>query len=55
MESLIQEAVPNPQREVIAEAVNVIIYIEKNQQNRQIREMVSVEGFANGQYLLKPI
>jgi P-type conjugative transfer ATPase TrbB len=55
MESLIQEAVSNPQREVIAEAVNVIIYIEKNQRNRRIREMVSVEGFVNGQYLLKPI
>jgi type IV secretion system protein TrbB len=55
MESLIQEAVPNPQREVIAEAVNVIIYIEKDQQNRRIKEMVSVEGFVNGEYLLKPI
>jgi P-type conjugative transfer ATPase TrbB len=55
MESLIQEAVPNPQREVIAEAVNVIIYIEKDQQSRRIKDMVSVEGFANGQYLLKPI
>ena len=55
MESLIQEAIPNPQREVIAEAVNVILYIEKNQQSRRIKEMMSVEGFANGQYLLKPI
>jgi type IV secretion system protein VirB11 len=55
MESLIQEAVPNPQREIIAEAVNIIIYIEKCQQNRRIKEMVSVEGFENGDYLLKPI
>jgi type IV secretion system protein VirB11 len=55
MESLIQEAVPNPQRETIAEAVNVILYIEKYLQSRRIKEMVSVEGFENGEYLLKPI
>ena len=55
MESLIQEAIPRPQPEIIAEAVNVILYIEKYRQSRRIKEMVSVEGFENGEYLLKPI
>ena len=55
MESLILEAIPNPQREMIAEAVNLIIYIEKYQQSRRIKEMVFVEGFENGQYLLNQI
>jgi P-type conjugative transfer ATPase TrbB len=55
MESLIQEAILSPQREVIAEAVNIILYIEKYQQSRRIKEMVSVEGFENGEYLLKQI
>jgi type IV secretion system protein VirB11 len=55
MESLIQEAIPHPQREVIAEAVNIILYIEKHQQSRRIKEMVSVAGFENGDYLLQPI
>jgi P-type conjugative transfer ATPase TrbB len=55
MESLIQEAIPVPQREVIAEAVNIILYIEKYRQSRRIKEMVSVEGFENGEYLLKSI
>ena len=55
MESLILEAIPNPQRELIAEAVNLIIYIEKYQQSRRIKEMMSVEGFEDGQYLLNQI
>ena len=55
LESLILEAIPNPQRELIAEAVNLIIYIEKYQQSRRIKEIAAVEGFENGQYLLKQI
>jgi type IV secretion system protein VirB11 len=53
--SLIQEGIPDPQWEMIAEAINIIIFIEKYQQSRRIKEMASVEGFENGEYLLKPI
>jgi P-type conjugative transfer ATPase TrbB len=55
LSSLIQEEIPDPQREMIAEAINIIIFIEKYQQSRRIKEMVSVAGFENGEYLLKPI
>jgi P-type conjugative transfer ATPase TrbB len=55
IESLVQEAIPNPSRGMIAEAINIIIYIEKTSTGRQIKEMVSVEGFKNGEYVLKPL
>jgi len=55
LEQLIQEAIPTPQKELIAEAVNVIVFIERYQHGRRIREVVEVEGLQGGDYLLKPI
>lgn len=54
LEQLIQEAIPTPQKELVAEAVNVIIYMERYQHSRRIREIVRVDGF-DGDYILKPI
>jgi len=55
LEQLIQEAIATPQKELIAEAVNVIVFIERYQHGRRIREVVEVEGLQGGDYLLKPI
>jgi P-type conjugative transfer ATPase TrbB len=57
LEQLVQEAIPNPQRELIAEAVNLVVYLERcpGKCGRKIRGIVSVAGFANDQYILQPI
>lgn len=55
LEQLIQEAIPNPQRELIAEVVNVIIYIERYQHSRRIKEICRVKGFDGSKYQLQTI
>jgi P-type conjugative transfer ATPase TrbB len=52
IEQLIQEASNSPMRELIAEAVDLIVSITKadNQPGRLIQEVVSVSGFADGTY-----
>jgi type IV secretion system protein VirB11 len=55
LEQLIQEAIPAPQKELIAEAVNVIVYIERTARGRQIKEIVSVAGLGADRYILKSI
>lgn len=54
LEQLIQEAIPTPQQALIAEAVNLIIYIERYRHSRRLREIVRVDGFA-GDYILRSI
>jgi P-type conjugative transfer ATPase TrbB len=55
LEQLIGEAVSNPQRELIAEAVNLIIYIERFQNGRRIKEIAAMEGLDGTKYSLKQI
>ncbi len=55
LEQLIQEAIPNPQKALIAEAVNVIVFIARHRQGRVIKELVEVTGFDNNDYVLKQI
>ncbi|MGE5607300.1 MAG: P-type conjugative transfer ATPase TrbB [Bacteroidota bacterium] len=55
LEQLIQEAIPNPQRELIAEAVNIVVFITRYQKNRLIQEVVAVEGFKHDEYIIKSI
>lgn len=55
VESLVLEAVQTPQRETIAEAINFIINIEKYHTGRRIKEIFSVEGLKDGEYVLKEI
>jgi len=52
IEQLIQEASNSPMRELIAEAVDLIVSITKadNQPGRLIQEVVSVSGFGDGTY-----
>jgi P-type conjugative transfer ATPase TrbB len=55
LEQLIQEAIPNPQKELIAEAVDLIVFIARHQHTRLIKEVVRVAGFRNHDYQLTPI
>lgn len=50
LEQLTAEASQQPMREVIGEAVDVVISIERTPTGRRVREVISVEGFAGGQY-----
>jgi type IV secretion system protein VirB11 len=57
LEQLVQEAIPNSQRELIADAVNLVVYLERSpgKCGRKIREIMGVAGYINGRYILKPI
>lgn len=55
LEQLIQEAVITVPKELIAEAVNIVIHIERVGHGRRIREIVSVGGFSEGKYDLSNV
>lgn len=50
MEQLIAEVSANPMQQLIAEAVNVVVCIEKTPTGRKIKEIITVDGFKNGEY-----
>jgi len=45
IEQLVLEVARNPMRELIGEAVNVIVYIERTPEGREIKELCRVRGF----------
>jgi P-type conjugative transfer ATPase TrbB len=53
MEQLIAEATPAPMGALIGEAVNVIVSIAKTAEGRRVKEVLSVRGFEDGQYLFE--
>jgi len=55
LEQLIQEAIPTPQKALIAEAVNLIVFIERYRHSRKVKEIAEVTGFEKGQYVLQSI
>lgn len=55
LESLIQEAIPSPQPQLIAEAVDIVIYIERAHFSRRVKEMAFVTGYKDGVYQLEYI
>lgn len=55
LESLIQEAIPSPQPQLIAEAVDIVIYIERVHFFRKVKEMAFVNGYKDGAYQLEYI
>lgn len=55
LESLIQEAIPSPQPQLIAEAVDIVIYIERVHFSRKVKEMAFVNGYKDGVYQLEYI
>jgi type IV secretion system protein TrbB len=55
LEQLIQEAVITVPRELIAEAVDIVIHIERVGHGRKIKEISRVEGVEAGRYLMTGI
>jgi type IV secretion system protein VirB11 len=51
LEQLTAEVSQQPMREVIGEAVDLIVSIERTSTGRTIRDVIEVEGFAGGRYL----
>jgi type IV secretion system protein VirB11 len=52
LEQLIQEAVITVPRELIAEAVDIVIHIERVGHGRKIKEISRIEGVEAGKYLM---
>ncbi len=50
LEQLTAEVSQQPMREVIGEAVDLIVSIERTSKGRVVRDVLHVEGFANGRY-----
>ena len=55
LEQLIQEAVITVPRELIAEAVDIVIHIERSGHGRKIKEISRIEGVEAGKYLMARI
>jgi len=55
LEQLIQEAIPTPQKALIAEAVNIVIFIERYRHSRRVKEIVEVTGFTDGEYAIRTL
>jgi type IV secretion system protein VirB11 len=56
LESLVAEATSVPQQTLIAEAVDLVVFIDEEPAlaaGRKIRELLLVTGYANGQYLVE--
>ena len=55
---LVAEAVPYPRPQLIADAVHIVVSIQRDGQHpvgRTIKEIVRVTGYENGHYILEPI
>ena len=55
LEQLTAEVSQQPMREVIGEAVDVVISIGRTPGGRRVREVIAVERFADGQYITMPL
>lgn len=55
LEQLTAEASQQPMREVIGEAVDLVVSIERTPTGRRVREVIHVEGFADGRYQIETI
>lgn len=53
LEQLTAEASQQPMREVIGEAVDLVVSIERTPTGRRVREVMRVEAFAGGQYQIE--
>ena len=55
LEQLIQEVVVTVPRALVAEAVDLVVYIEGRGRARQVQEIVQVTGISQGDYVLQPV
>lgn len=53
LEQLTAEASQQPMREVIGEAVDLVVSIERSPRGRTVREVLHVEGYASGNYQIQ--
>lgn len=53
LEQLIQEAVVTVSRDLIAEAVNLIVHIERYGNNRKVADIIEVKGVDSGRYITR--
>jgi type IV secretion system protein VirB11 len=51
LEQLTAEASQQPMQEVIGEAVDLVVSIERTGKGRRVREVIHIEGYRNGHYL----
>lgn len=53
LESLVAEATPAPMQSLIAEAVDLVVFIDEEADlaaGRKVRQLLLVNGYENGQY-----
>ncbi|EJT00815.1 ATPase, T2SS/T4P/T4SS family, partial [Rhizobium sp. CCGE 510] len=50
LEQLTSEASQQPMHEVIGEAVDLVVSIERTGRGRRVRDVINVEGFKGGAY-----
>lgn len=55
LEQLVAEVSSQPMPEVIGEAVDLIVSIERTPKGRIVREILRVDGFRNGAYQITPV
>ena len=55
LEQLVAEVSTQPMPEVIGEAVDLIVSIERTPKGRVVREIIKVDGYRDGAYLISPI
>ena len=58
LESLVAEATAAPQQRLIAEAVDLVVFVDDEpglKAGRKVRELLLVTGWANGQYLVERV
>jgi type IV secretion system protein TrbB len=56
LESLVAEATAAPQQQLIAEAVNVVVFVDSEpsiRAGRKVREVAVVSGYSDGDYRLE--
>nr|WP_210317392.1 P-type conjugative transfer ATPase TrbB [Oryzicola mucosus] len=54
LEQLTAEASQQPMREVIGEAVGLVVSIERTAKGRRVREIIHIEGYRDGRYHMEP-
>ncbi len=54
LEQLIQEAAASVSKELVAEAVDIIVHVERSGSGRIVREVVEVLEVQDGKYQLVP-
>jgi P-type conjugative transfer ATPase TrbB len=55
LEQLIQEAVVTVSRDLIAEAVDLVVHIERCGPGRMVRKIIRIQGVENGRYLVSEL